>query len=179
MNLELLSACTDHYEPTFAARLDPLIPDYPSTIEATIPPSTFDYNPDERDEVGSTCARFMPGTNAFGGRYLAVGRGDGTVAIVEMETRLPLMQLRGHVKHVVDVRWSRCGRYLLSASRDWNAIIWDLSTGDRRETVRFDAPLTSAVLHPRNRCVRPTRGAHARSKILVVTIQNQIGRAHV
>ena len=57
--------------------------------------------------------------------------------------------------------WSRNSRYLLTASRDWNAIIWDLSAsslnsknggnGERRDTIRFDAPITSANLHPRNR----------------------------
>lgn len=38
-------------------------------------------------------------------------------------------------------------------------IIWDLSNGERRATVRFDAPITSAVMHPRT------------SKILLVTLQ--------
>lgn len=54
--------------------------------------------------------------------------------------------------------WSQNSRFLLTASRDWNAIIWDLSAeaaespeGERRHTVRFDAPVTSAHLHPRNR----------------------------
>lgn len=49
----------------------------------------------------------------------------------------------------------------MSASRDWNVIVWDLETGERRDTIRFDAPVTSAQLHPRN------------SKILVVTLQSQ------
>lgn len=80
------------------------------------------------------------------------------MAVVELETRRPIIQLQGHVKAVVDVRWSRCSRFLLSASRDWNVIVWDLATGDRRDTVRFDAPLTSAVLHPRNRCVNWVAG---------------------
>ena len=56
--------------------------------------------------------------------------------------------------------WSRNSRYLVTGSRDWNAIVWDVATGDRRETIRFDTPVTSAVFHPRN------------SKILVVTLQN-------
>lgn len=58
--------------------------------------------------------------------------------------------------------WSHNSRYLLTASRDWNVIIWDLSStaantpqGERRDTVRFDAPVTSAHLHPRNRLVFP------------------------
>ena len=57
--------------------------------------------------------------------------------------------------------WSRNSRYLLSASRDWNVIVWDLANGDRRETIRFDAPVTSASFHPRN------------SNLVLVTLQNQ------
>jgi COMPASS component SWD1 len=63
-------------------------------------------------------------------------------------------------------------------------IIWDLSTGDRRQTVRFDAPVTSADLHPRNRSVTqmPLFFASANvlmtcfdspSKLFVVTLQGQ------
>lgn len=40
-------------------------------------------------------------------------------------------------------------------------IIWDLATGSRMRTIRFDAPVISAALHPRN------------SKILVVVLQNR------
>lgn len=59
--------------------------------------------------------------------------------------------MEGHVKAVTAVCWSRRSRYLLSASRDWNVIVWDLETGERRDTIRFDAPVTSAHLHPKNR----------------------------
>lgn len=62
---------------------------------------------------------------------------------------------------MLTISWSRNSRYLLSASRDWNVIVWDLKTGARRDTIRFDAPVTTAVLHPRN------------SKIVLVTLQNQ------
>lgn len=42
-------------------------------------------------------------------------------------------------------------------------IIWDLATGSRLRTIRFDAPVVSAVLHPRN------------CKIVVVVLQNRSG----
>jgi len=42
-------------------------------------------------------------------------------------------------------------------------IIWDLATGSRLRTIRFDAPVVSAVLHPRN------------CKIIVVVLQNRSG----
>ena len=57
--------------------------------------------------------------------------------------------------------WSRNSRYLLSSSRDWNIIIWDILTGDRRNCIRFDAPVLSASLHPRN------------SKLVLAILQNE------
>ena len=38
-------------------------------------------------------------------------------------------------------------------------MIWDLKTGERRDTVRFDAPVITAQLHPRN------------SRLILVTLQ--------
>ncbi len=64
--------------------------------------------------------------------------------------------------------WSRNNRYLLTASLDSTAIIWDLavlshpifqpstpaasssSSSPRLHTIRFDAPVASAHFHPRN-----------------------------
>lgn len=61
--------------------------------------------------------------------------------------------------------WSRNNRYLLSASLDGTAIVWDLAvvsplvrpytpagsaTVARAKTIRFDAPLVTAAFHPRN-----------------------------
>ena len=102
------------------------------------------------------------------------------MVVLDFETQGIVRWFEGHVKAVTTVwsafvssyierdielcilfSWSRNSRYLLTASRDWNAIIWDLSasslnsknggTGERRDTIRFDAPITSANLHPRNR----------------------------
>lgn len=42
-------------------------------------------------------------------------------------------------------------------------IVWDLETGNRMRTIRFDAPVISATLHPRN------------SKIIVVVLHNRPG----
>lgn len=46
--------------------------------------------------------------------------------------------------------WSHCGRYLLTASQDWRAILWDLSNGSRLRLVKFSAPVYTAELHPHN-----------------------------
>ncbi|GAA5858180.1 hypothetical protein JCM1840_001074 [Sporobolomyces johnsonii] len=129
--------------------------------------TSFPENFDTSIDAAALCARFNP-SGVFAGHYLAVGRLDGVVAVLDFETKNIVRWLEGHVKAVTSVCWSHNSRYLLTASRDWNAIIWDLSAsafntvaGERRHTVRFDAPVTSAALHPRN------------SKMLVVTLHAQ------
>jgi WD40 repeat protein len=47
-----------------------------------------------------------------------------------------------------DCSWSRDGRYLLSAARDWKCVLWDLKDGSRVRTVILDGPIWSADLHP-------------------------------
>jgi COMPASS component SWD1 len=95
----------------------------------------------------------------------------------DVETRGIARVLEGHVRAVSSIRcvaesnptdtsWSRNNRYLVSSSLDSTAIIWDLSvlptpsllpqtpvagpSTSRVETIRFDAPVASAVFHPRN-----------------------------
>jgi COMPASS component SWD1 len=57
--------------------------------------------------------------------------------------------------------WSRNSRFVLTSSKDWNVIVWDLASEcdppQRFTTVRFDAPVVSASFHPRNRYVSPIR----------------------
>lgn len=45
-------------------------------------------------------------------------------------------------------RWSQDGRYLLSASRDWKCVLWDLSTGEPARIIQLNAPVYNVVLHP-------------------------------
>ncbi|SCV72121.1 BQ2448_4815 [Microbotryum intermedium] len=142
----------------------------------------FPENHDSALEAVALCARFNP-HGVFAGHYLAVGRLDGVVSVLDFETKGVVRWLEGHVKAVtvvcviiganlgwveIDV-WSRNSRFLLTASRDWNVIIWDLAAssaeqihGARKHTIRFDAPVTSADLHPRN------------SNIVVVTLHSQV-----
>ncbi|KAL8656361.1 MAG: hypothetical protein Q9210_000288 [Variospora velana] len=75
---------------------------------------------------------------------------DGTVVIFDIETNGVARKLRGHTRQVQSLSWSRDGRYLLSSAQDWKSILWDLRDGTRLKTVRFEAPVYIAELHPTN-----------------------------
>ncbi|KAL4871240.1 hypothetical protein BDV12DRAFT_164451 [Aspergillus spectabilis] len=93
----------------------------------------------------ATCLRFNRK-----GDYLASGRADGTVVIFDIETNGVARKLKGHIRQIQSLSWSRDGRYLLSSSQDWKCILWDLKDGSRVRTVRFEAPVYIAELHPYN-----------------------------
>ncbi|KAI9820132.1 MAG: chromatin binding protein [Thelocarpon impressellum] len=93
----------------------------------------------------ATCLRFNRK-----GDFLASGRADGTVVIFDVETNGVARKLRGHIRQIQSLSWSRDGRYLLSSSQDWKCILWDLSDGSRVRTVRFEAPVYIAELHTYN-----------------------------
>jgi COMPASS component SWD1 len=75
---------------------------------------------------------------------------DGAVVIFDTETNGVARKLNGHIRQVQSLCWSQNDRYLLSASLDWKAILWDLQTGERIRMVRFEAPIFIAELHPTN-----------------------------
>ncbi|KAL8952863.1 MAG: hypothetical protein Q9222_001255 [Ikaeria aurantiellina] len=93
----------------------------------------------------ATCIRFNRK-----GDFLASGRVDGTVVIFDIETNGVARKLRGHTRQIQSLSWSHDGRYLLSSSQDWKCILWDLHDGMRLRTVRFEAPVYIAELHPTN-----------------------------
>ncbi|KAH8830539.1 WD40 repeat-like protein [Flagelloscypha sp. PMI_526] len=88
------------------------------------------------------------------GRYLAAGRYDGSVAIWDVELKAVVRWLDGHVKAVTSIDWSRNSKYIMTASKDWNIIIWDLTEEydppQRKHTIRFDVEVHGASFHPRN-----------------------------
>jgi COMPASS component SWD1 len=91
----------------------------------------------------ATCVRYNRK-----GDLLASGRVDGTVVIFDVETNGVACKLKGHIRQIQSLSWSRNGRYLLSSSQDWKCILWDLQDGRALRTVRFDAPVYIAELHP-------------------------------
>lgn len=93
----------------------------------------------------ATCVRFNRK-----GDFLASGRVDGVVIVFDVETLGIARKLRGHTRQIQSVSWSRDGRYLLTGSQDWKCILWDLQDGTRLRTVKFEAPVYIAELHPTN-----------------------------
>ena len=94
------------------------------------------------------------------------------MVIFDIETNGVARKLRGHTRQVQSLRcvlcnyplyyslpisysWSADDRYLLSASQDWKCVLWDLKDGSRVRTVRFEAPIFIAELHPKNQFVVP------------------------
>ena len=93
----------------------------------------------------SVCVRFNRQ-----GDLLASGRVDGTVVVFDVETMGVACKLKGHVRQVQSLSWSRNGRYLLSASSDWKCLLWDLQDQRVIRSVYFEAPVYIAELHPYN-----------------------------
>ncbi|KAI9806450.1 MAG: chromatin binding protein [Piccolia ochrophora] len=118
--------------------IDPFVlaQDYPDSLSANL------------RSGHATCLRFNRT-----GDYLASGRVDGTIAIFDVETNGVARKLRGHTRQIQSLSWSRDGRYLLSSSQDWKCVLWDLKHGSRVRTVRFEAPVYIAELHPHNHLV--------------------------
>ncbi|KAG9235908.1 retinoblastoma-binding protein-like protein 5 [Amylocarpus encephaloides] len=84
------------------------------------------------------------------GDFLAAGRADGVVVIFDVETQGVACKLKGHTRQIQSLSWSRCGRYLLTSSQDWKCIVWDLQDASILQSVRFEAAVYIAELHPWN-----------------------------
>lgn len=98
------------------------------------------------------------------GDYLASGLSDGSVIIYDLTCNagvITILQHQGHVRPICSISWSKCGRYLLTASQDWSCKLWDLNKVNRQEeeefedppvirSIKFDGPIWLATLHPEN-----------------------------
>ncbi|CAO3684972.1 unnamed protein product [Rhizopus microsporus] len=113
--------------------LDPWEQEYPQLIEETL-----------EDGYVLNCKFNKRGT------LLAAGCLDGRCIVWDFDTKGVSRNLIGHVKPVSSISWSRNGKYLLSASKDWTCIYWDLITGKKKLKIRFDTPVLMAHMHPKN-----------------------------
>ena len=88
---------------------------------------------------------------SYKGNYIATGCSDGKLIVWDLETRGVTRTLLGHSHAITSLSWSKQGRHLLSTSKDWTAIYWDLFDGSRVHTFRFDCPILAGALNPRDR----------------------------
>lgn len=100
----------------------------------------------------------------YKGDYLASGLSDGTIIIYDLISNgsiIGVLQRGGHTRPITSISWSSCGRYLLSSSQDWMALLWDLNkiNQDSDEDdyddpiirrIKFEGPLWMSMLHPSN-----------------------------
>ena len=82
---------------------------------------------------------------------MAAGTREGDCIVWDLDTKLIVLKLTGHVRQITSVSWTRRGQHILTASRDWNCILWDLATGQRQHTFKFSSPVLEGCVHPRNK----------------------------
>jgi COMPASS component SWD1 len=66
---------------------------------------SFPERVDVSIDANAQCVRFNAGSSRFAGSYIAIGRVDGCVGILDLDTRAYLRFLEGHVKAVTSL-WS-------------------------------------------------------------------------
>lgn len=87
------------------------------------------------------CLQFSPR-----GDYLALGCANGGVVVYDMDTHRPILflgsKMGAHMRSVQSVAWSECGRFILSAGRDWSVKLWDLSCPEQPlKQVQLESPV--------------------------------------
>jgi COMPASS component SWD1 len=118
------------------ALLNPFTSDHPEVLDSEV----------DNGGVATTCLAF----NATGD-YLACGGNDGRVLVWDCMTRSAARQLcNGHVQPITALSWSRDSRRLLSASVDWTVRIWLVAESRTLLTLRCQAQIAHAHLHPRD-----------------------------
>lgn len=79
---------------------------------------------------------------------MASGLATGDIVIFDCDTYGVLTVLHEHFRPIQSLSWSHSSQYLLSASRDWKCIVWDLATGQPHRVFNFETPVWSAHFHP-------------------------------
>ncbi|HSJ86719.1 MAG TPA: BTAD domain-containing putative transcriptional regulator, partial [Anaerolineales bacterium] len=97
----------------------------PQGDSALIAASRLDYA--EQIIVGNIatyCVAISPD-----GKYLVVGREDGSVKLYEVKSGKELRQFVGHTNAVLNATYSRDGKYVATGSADKTARVWEAATG--------------------------------------------------
>jgi len=72
----------------------------------------------------------------------------GTITVVDIDTRTVVREFPGHQAPITDITFSSDSRWLVTASLDCTAKVWDLPTSQCVDYVLFDRPATSVDLSP-------------------------------
>ena len=84
--------------------------------------------PGEPEDFNTSCKYYCVAFNPGRG-VLAVGTGDGDVALYQMTSGKIVRQLKGHTSAVTSVAWSSDGERLVSGSTDGTAVLWNTALG--------------------------------------------------
>lgn len=85
---------------------------------------------------------------SYNGNYLASGLSNGKILIFDKDTKNIILQLKGHSRPIQSLCWSKCGTYLLSCSRDWLCLIWDVRVGEIINKFNFNGPIWNSEFNP-------------------------------
>ncbi|KAI9347931.1 WD40-repeat-containing domain protein [Zopfochytrium polystomum] len=75
---------------------------------------------------------------------------DGSCLLWDFESRAVITSLVGHVAVISSLSWAFDGQFLLTSSRDWNCILWNLTDFTKEAVFRFSSPIVSSAIHPSN-----------------------------
>ncbi|CDR36777.1 CYFA0S01e04368g1_1 [Cyberlindnera fabianii] len=84
------------------------------------------------------------------GDYLASGLASGTILIIDNDTKSVIRRLKGHTRPIQSICWSSDGRYILSSSRDWKCLVWDLESSTVTRKFNFNGPIWNSQFNPQN-----------------------------
>ena len=75
------------------------------------------------------------------GTMLAVACNDGRIGLWDFMTRGISRQCSHHVHPITSLSWNRTGRKLLSSATGWNAVLWDVISGEVECCLSFPSPV--------------------------------------
>jgi WD40 repeat protein len=94
----------------------------------------------------------------------------------DVATGRELMTLRGHASFIESVVFSPDGQYILSASDDGTARLWDGTTGQETMTLGHTGKLTNAMFSPDGRYIL-TASVDGTARVYFAHIQDLVAAA--
>ena len=112
------------------------------------------------------------------GKFLAAGGASTTIQVWDVSARKEVFKLKGHTAIIKSLTYSADGRFIVSASSDASAILWNAADGKSIQTFN-DSLINSVSLSPDNRYLLTTSGSAAnvwdtRIAVIVGSLSNKI-----